>query len=187
MALIKCPDCGKEVSDKSNACIHCGCPIVLKFAVTKNLEKEYLKKNGVDESSIDTVMPKEKGHPYLIALVIILLFIASIFFIIESVYNDDSSGRLFDNIVQREIRSTDYEIATSQGITSYTITITAKTSIDEFTVSCTLYDVNNERIYSDTMTKTNLIDGASYTYVFDYGFIKALSGSYVRYNVTGKC
>ena len=27
MALIKCPDCGKEVSDKANACIHCGYPI----------------------------------------------------------------------------------------------------------------------------------------------------------------
>ena len=27
MALIKCPDCGREVSDKSKQCIHCGCPI----------------------------------------------------------------------------------------------------------------------------------------------------------------
>lgn len=27
MALIKCPECGKEISDKAPACIHCGCPI----------------------------------------------------------------------------------------------------------------------------------------------------------------
>lgn len=27
MALIKCPECGKEVSDKAQACINCGCPI----------------------------------------------------------------------------------------------------------------------------------------------------------------
>lgn len=26
MALVKCPDCGKEVSDRSEACPHCGCP-----------------------------------------------------------------------------------------------------------------------------------------------------------------
>lgn len=26
MALIKCPECGKEISDKSIACIHCGFP-----------------------------------------------------------------------------------------------------------------------------------------------------------------
>lgn len=24
MALIKCPECGKEISDKAPACIHCG-------------------------------------------------------------------------------------------------------------------------------------------------------------------
>lgn len=27
MALIKCPECGKEISDKSSACIHCGYPM----------------------------------------------------------------------------------------------------------------------------------------------------------------
>lgn len=27
MALIKCPECGKEVSDKASTCIHCGCPL----------------------------------------------------------------------------------------------------------------------------------------------------------------
>ena len=27
MALIKCPECGKEISDKSDRCIHCGYPL----------------------------------------------------------------------------------------------------------------------------------------------------------------
>ncbi len=27
MALIKCPECGKEVSDKAAVCIHCGYPL----------------------------------------------------------------------------------------------------------------------------------------------------------------
>lgn len=27
MSLIKCPECGREVSDKSKQCIHCGYPI----------------------------------------------------------------------------------------------------------------------------------------------------------------
>lgn len=26
MALIKCPECGKEISDKAISCPHCGCP-----------------------------------------------------------------------------------------------------------------------------------------------------------------
>lgn len=27
MALINCPECGKEISDKAEACPNCGCPI----------------------------------------------------------------------------------------------------------------------------------------------------------------
>ena len=27
MALIQCPECGKEISDKAKNCIHCGCPL----------------------------------------------------------------------------------------------------------------------------------------------------------------
>lgn len=27
MALIKCPECGKEISERSGKCVHCGCPI----------------------------------------------------------------------------------------------------------------------------------------------------------------
>ena len=27
MALIKCPDCGKEISDRAESCLFCGCPI----------------------------------------------------------------------------------------------------------------------------------------------------------------
>ncbi len=27
MALIKCPECGKEISDQAPACIHCGYPL----------------------------------------------------------------------------------------------------------------------------------------------------------------
>lgn len=27
MALIKCKECGKEISDKATACPHCGCPV----------------------------------------------------------------------------------------------------------------------------------------------------------------
>lgn len=26
MALVKCPECGKEISDKASSCTNCGCP-----------------------------------------------------------------------------------------------------------------------------------------------------------------
>ena len=31
MALIKCCECGKEISDKATTCIHCGCTIEKKY------------------------------------------------------------------------------------------------------------------------------------------------------------
>ena len=30
MALINCPECGREVSDKAPTCIHCGYPLITK-------------------------------------------------------------------------------------------------------------------------------------------------------------
>ena len=41
MALIKCPECGKEISDKSNSCIFCGYPI-------NELLNSICKINGVE-------------------------------------------------------------------------------------------------------------------------------------------
>ncbi len=38
MALIKCKECGKEVSDKAEACPKCGCPIAKKKA-TEDVQK----------------------------------------------------------------------------------------------------------------------------------------------------
>lgn len=41
MALIKCPECGKEISDKAPACIHCGFPLsLLKEQSQESLDKE---------------------------------------------------------------------------------------------------------------------------------------------------
>ncbi len=37
MALIKCDECGKQVSDKASACPHCGAPV----------EKEKTKNNNI--------------------------------------------------------------------------------------------------------------------------------------------
>lgn len=41
MALIKCPECGKEISDKSDKCIHCGYPLL------QNQESDIFLFNGV--------------------------------------------------------------------------------------------------------------------------------------------
>ena len=42
MALIKCPECGKEISDKASACPNCGCP-----------SSEWSKSNKSDDGGAD--------------------------------------------------------------------------------------------------------------------------------------
>ena len=37
MALINCPECGKQISDKAAQCIHCGCPIEKKQVEPKSI------------------------------------------------------------------------------------------------------------------------------------------------------
>jgi len=53
MALIKCPECGKEVSDKASACIHCGYPLAEEK--TENNESACALKK--------VVIPCYKGAP----------------------------------------------------------------------------------------------------------------------------
>ena len=52
MALIKCPECGKKVSDKANACIHCGYPLNEQkedFCIT---DSDLRRKSFIDEDTL---------------------------------------------------------------------------------------------------------------------------------------
>lgn len=45
MALMKCPECGKDVSDRAVSCPNCGCPISLdtNIGIEKNTEDNEMK------------------------------------------------------------------------------------------------------------------------------------------------
>ena len=63
MALIKCPECGKEVSDKAAACIHCGCPIQAQASVPSSafvLKKVVIPSFPVDGSASPKKLPAIK-------------------------------------------------------------------------------------------------------------------------------
>lgn len=63
MALINCPECGKEVSDKSRQCIHCGNPLVEDAG-------EEIKTQQVEITSLDI---KGKNLKKTIVSIIIIL------------------------------------------------------------------------------------------------------------------
>ncbi len=72
MALIKCPDCGKEISDTAPACIGCGCLMKPKAAVN--------------------TINKRKGGKY--ELIGFLLMLASIGGVVARIYRPDNDNLL---------------------------------------------------------------------------------------------
>lgn len=59
MALIKCPECGKEISDQAKTCIHCGAPLNVENGVVKikcrYLNGSIMKAKIVDLTTGDTL------------------------------------------------------------------------------------------------------------------------------------
>lgn len=65
MALIKCEECGKEISDKAAVCIHCGCPLNSSTSTENNTEDIYDVASIVDEYGNDRISAcKELSHMY---------------------------------------------------------------------------------------------------------------------------
>ena len=48
MALIKCNECGKEMSDHAKICPNCGCP----FAMAKEVNKEEIEEYNLNKTDI---------------------------------------------------------------------------------------------------------------------------------------
>ncbi len=71
MALIKCIECGKEISDKAETCPNCGYPTdaSIEQAELKKIEEKYEKR----EKEIKNVKKKKKSKRELIILIIVLV------------------------------------------------------------------------------------------------------------------
>lgn len=55
MSLIKCPECGKEISDKAKHCVHCGYPL-----------EELKQCNDIQYKLSDTVCPICKSSEHIL-------------------------------------------------------------------------------------------------------------------------
>ena len=57
MALIRCPECGREVSDQAEACIHCGYPL-------QGTMQPPIWEKKKDASEVVIKMPEYKAYRY---------------------------------------------------------------------------------------------------------------------------
>ena len=66
MALIKCPECEREISDKAASCPHCGMPIWAETEANEPKREEYVAKKA----------PRKYAVVAIIAVVLIAIVIA---------------------------------------------------------------------------------------------------------------
>ena len=71
MALINCPECNKQVSDKANSCPNCGFPIKEYIETKSEEKKEYIEEVAcdtviIDEGELDKLYNFENGNRILI-------------------------------------------------------------------------------------------------------------------------
>ena len=92
MALIKCPECGKEVSDNASSCPNCGFPIKEKETLaTANIED-----NDDIESPPKSQTPKKK-HGCLVGCLSVI--IASVVFVGVMLTIANNSTKIWDSTV----------------------------------------------------------------------------------------
>ena len=60
MSMIKCTECGKEISDKATACPHCGCPMTEILSATKENKKEEAKEKKKDKKKKEDKKQEDK-------------------------------------------------------------------------------------------------------------------------------
>lgn len=78
MALIKCPECNADVSDRADECVNCGCPIA------KQPDGPALSSPALDDFELDESKPtrsfwKKLTIPSIVVAVFIAIVAANIF------------------------------------------------------------------------------------------------------------
>lgn len=108
MALIKCSECGREISDKASSCPHCGCPVV---GTEELVEKPAVKKDdseGNEEETKQEEIKSEESKPkvkkklskggiiaIIVAVVVIAVAAIAYFVLTTDSRNYNSAQELF--------------------------------------------------------------------------------------------
>lgn len=83
MALIICPECGKQVSDRAATCPDCGCPIA------SNVEGNNAPNTPVETANV----PKKSKKPLIIAVIALLLVIAAGIAVYTLVFSPEAQAK----------------------------------------------------------------------------------------------
>lgn len=77
MALIKCKECGKEISDKAKMCVNCGCPVVLDTQKQTQQTTQNIQKQTAQQKQSKTTMGVASMVLGILAILSILAYVVT--------------------------------------------------------------------------------------------------------------
>lgn len=99
MSLIKCPECGREISDLAASCPHCGCPINQQTPSSASATNP----SAPQQPAPSPQAKKRAGSTIaIVAVVILLLAGVAAWFLFFRGGSDDDERRAYDNIMRYE-------------------------------------------------------------------------------------
>ena len=104
MALINCPECGKEISDQAVACPNCGLPI----NASKNIRSK------------QSIIPREKMAPLVLILIVSGLMFVRMIFVFSSDVSDYTQS---DNAIEKYVVESTYSIESEMDVANRNQTI----------------------------------------------------------------
>ncbi len=94
MALIKCPECGKEISSSADKCIYCGYPLVKE--INENVRDDSFQQEYHKQQDVKTKSPIKK----IILLVVLLAMLACGIYTYKSVREQKISEQYKADLVE---------------------------------------------------------------------------------------
>lgn len=92
MALIQCPECGKEISDQAASCPHCGYPISSKLENEQNIAAEVRLQGNEDAKSGEPLQKKPGSRKWGIILGAVVVIAAVVLFAVTTSNNKEKEA-----------------------------------------------------------------------------------------------
>lgn len=152
MALIKCPECGKEISDKAKNCIHCGYPLNMPEELTSCEENCELHNEAENEQSKKTTILQPirfpKNKKLIVAFVALFVLVIGIITITSNSFSSEEEyGLKLVDKYQDMLKNPDSLVLRSDvAVISY--------SRDGKTYKYAFFDASGENSYGAVVTST---------------------------------
>lgn len=166
MALIKCPNCGKEISDKAIRCVHCG--YVLKKE-SNSPKREESNKNGHEKvptrkENIIEKEPEKLSHKdshkkqHFIILIFICIIVGLIILISILLLRQSNNKKINSETTENSNINKTYTASSvlNEADSDTTDSTNRKTISEDIIYQKTVYDGNDGRIVLEKVTSNGL-------------------------------